>query len=483
MRRNAVALAAGLLAALLGASGLVAALDDGVYRMLDAPRQPLSAPPALVLGIDASDPWPWSNKRLADMIDRLRGAGVRGIALDLPLQAGPAEDPTDDAGLARALLDNRVVLGVALEPQPGNPPRAQLPPVEFAGTARLGHVLLPRDRDGRIRQHLPHQLGDDGVRWPSLPLALAKPGDGGSARAWNTRDHWRISYARDAATPPTLRAAGLMAGRIDASQLHGRWVLVGLTDPSRLARVPGPYGTDALFPVEHQARALVAMLQGDTTRPLPPAVQALLALLLAGGAMAFALGRGRRDWRMPLALCAGLGAALALSAWLLSRQFWFAPGGVVFVLATALLAWTVSAVRQALRARRRVPGLASRARLETALQAVRAAGTPHALLLVDTAGAATGTDGERACRLAQLLRERARRPGDLAAHLGAGRFALLLPGTSPVAARRILEDIREQAPAHDLAPPEGRVHACDGDTCTCTEQLGAVEDAAVQPSS
>jgi CHASE2 domain-containing sensor protein len=483
VRRAAVALAAGLLAALLGASGVAVALDDAIYRRLDAPRQPLSEPPVLVLGIDAGDPWPWPNQRIAGMVERLRGAGVRGIALDLPLQTGPAEDPTGDAGLARALLDNRVVLGVALTPQAGNPPQARLPPVEFASAARLGHVLLPRDRDGRIRQHLPHQLGDDGVRWPSLPLALVKPGDGGDARDWNTRDHWRISYARDAATPPTLRAAGLMAGRIDASQLQGRWVLVGLTDPSRLARIPGPYGTAALFPVEHQARALVAMLQGDINRPLPLAVQALLALLLAGGAMAFGLVRGGRGWRMPLALCAGLGATLALSAWLLGRQSWFAPGGTVVVLAAAVLAWTVLALRQALRARSPAPGLAPRPRLEAALQAVRAKGTPHALLLVGTADANAGGDGDQACVLARLLRERARRPGDLAVHLGAGRFALLLPGTSPAAARRMLEDIREQAAEHDLAPPEGRVHACDGDTCTCAGELGAADGSAMPAAS
>ncbi len=374
------------------------------------------------------------------------------------------------------------MLGVALTPQPGKPPRARVPPVEFAGAARLGHVQLPPDRDGRIRGHLPHQLGDDGVRWPSLPLALVKPGDAGGVRDWNARDHWQISYARDAATPPTLRASELMAGRIDVSQLQGRWVLVGLTDPSKQARLPGPYGSDALYPVEHEARALVAVLQGATTRPVPTAAQVLLALLLAGGTISAGLGHGGRGRRMPLALCAGLAATLALSAWLLGRQLWFAPGGAVVVLAVALLAWAVSAVWRELRARRRVHGLASRAGLEAALHAVGTAGTPHALLRVDTGNAAAGCDEVLACRLAQLLRERARRPGDLAAHLGAGRFALLLPGTPPLAALRILDDIREQAAGPDLTPPDGHVHACDGSPCTCAGTLDAPGRGAAQPS-
>ncbi|MBO9718380.1 MAG: CHASE2 domain-containing protein [Pseudoxanthomonas sp.] len=481
MRRGALVLAAGVLAALLGALGLAAVLDDAVYRALAAPRQPLSAPPAVVLGIDTREPWPWSNVRIAELVERLRNAGVRGVALDLPLQANPG-DPAGDAQLARVLRDNRVVLGVTLAPQPGRPPRAQLPPIDFADAARLGHVLLPRDRDGRIRQHLPHQLGDDGVRWPSLPLALVKPGNGGGARDWNARDRWRINYAGDVATPHTLRASGFMAGHIDVSQLQGRWVLVGVTDPSQQVRVPGPHGSPALYPVEHEARALVAVLQGDTTRPLPLAAQALLALLLAGGALAAGLVRGGRDWRMPLALCAGLVAALALSAWLLTRQLWFAPGGVVAVLVIALLAWATHVLRREVRARRRLPGLASPARLATALDAVRTAGTPHVVLRVDTTGPDAGHDRGDTCLLAGLLRERARRPGDLAVHLGAGRFAMLLPGTPPAAANRLLEEIREQAVARGIPPPGARMHACEGDACTCAGALDATTDDIAQPS-
>ncbi len=95
LRRAVLALAAGVLAVLLGTSGLTAMLDDTVYRMLDAPRQPLSAPPALVLGIDAGDPWPWPSTRITDMIERLRGAGVRGVAWTCP--CSPAREMTRPA--------------------------------------------------------------------------------------------------------------------------------------------------------------------------------------------------------------------------------------------------------------------------------------------------------------------------------------------------------------------------------------------------
>ncbi|WP_372014536.1 CHASE2 domain-containing protein [Pseudoxanthomonas sp. 10H] len=477
LRRWTPALAAGVLAALLGVSGLTAALDDVAHLALSSPRQPLPAPPALVLGIDAATPWPWSNARVADLVERLRGAGVRGVALDLPmdLQASTG-DPAGAARLARAILDNRVVVGVPLATEAGGLPRAQLPPVEFAEAARLGHVLLPRGPDGRIRYHLPHQLTADGVRWPSLPLALAKPG---SAWTGDREGHprWRPGYRRDAAVPPTLRADDLMAGRLDVSRLHGRWVLVGLTDPARQARVPGPFGSAMLYPVEHQARALVALLQGDTRRPLPAAAQVLLSMLLAGAGLALGGGDRARGARMPLALCGAMLASLALAAWLASRQLWFAPGGVLGVLLLALLAWTLLALRRLLREHRPVPGLASRARLDAALAEARRTGAPHTLLLLDG-----GDDRGDACRLAQLLRERARRPGDLAAHLGAGRFVLLLPGTPPAAAGRLLADIREQAIARDLAAPAGHVHACEGAACSCPGTLDVAWPGSPQPA-
>lgn len=471
--RYVLALAAGAFAALLGSLGLAGPLDDVLHRWL-APR---TSPPApgVVLVIDASDPWPWRNGRIADLLDRLRDAGVRGVALDLPIQSGSATDPEGDARLARTLLDNRVVLGVALVPGTAGPPGARMPPVEFAGAARLGHVLLPRDRDGRVRQHLPHVVAADGVRWPSLPLALAQPGNPGGAGRWETADRWRIGYGDDHAAPQTLRAADLMAGRIGASRLHGHWVLVGLADASLQPPLPGPFGTGRLYPVEHEARALVAMLRGSTPRSLPTAAQALLALLLAGVPVLLGLRRDGRGWDAPVALLGGLAAALALSGWLLGRQLWFAPGGTVAVLLAALAGWSLLALRRHLRRRQRMPGLASRGRLDAALHAARAAGTPHSLLLVEV-GSGPARDREQtradASRLAQLMRERARRPGDVAAHLGAGRFALLLPDTPAAAAEHILEDIRRQAAERNASLPlQGRVHGCSGQACDCAGEL------------
>lgn len=473
--RGAFAVAAGALAAVLGGLGAAAGFDDVLFRALAPAGTPAAAAPVVVVGLDGAEPWP--NGRTADLLERLQVAGARGIALDLPLRS-QAADPQGDARLARALLDDRVVLGVALQAGDDGRPRAVMPPVEFADAARLGHARLPLDRDGRVREHLPHVVTADGIRWPSLALALVRSGDAVGAGRMETPGRWRIAYGNGRSPPPrTLHASDVLRGRTGHGLLGDHWVLVGVTDPARQARIRGPHGSPLLYPVEHEARALASLLEGSLATPLPAAAQALLSLLLAGGAMFIGLGGGRRGWRMPVAMLAGIAASLLLAAALLHGQRWFGPGGVVVVLSAVLAGRCAMALRDRLRDRRRLPGLATRGRLASAVHAARADGTPHALLVLEvpvepTTGTPPGHDDSAACRIARLLQARARRPGDLAADLGGGRFALLLPGTSAAAAERILEDIRGQA-GETGAPLRvgGSLHACAGSDCDCLRHL------------
>ena len=469
-RRIVPALGAATVAAVLGGLGLAAPLDDAVQRWLAPRTASPAAAPSLVLLVGPEDPWPWSSARLAGLLDRLRGAGARGVGLDLPLRAGV--DPAGDARLARTLIDNRVALGVPLSAVDATAPQARMPPVEFADAARLGHLLLPRDRDGRIREHLAYVVTADGVRWPSLVQALARPG---SALGGRPADHWRVGALADSAVPPTLPAAGVLDGSVGASQLQGRWILVGLGDPALQPRLRGPSGSPALFPVEHQARALAALLQDSTPRPLPVAMQAMTSILLAGMPVLLGLSGGWRGRGMAVALLAGLALPPALCAWLLGRQFWFAPGGAMAVLGTGLLAWIATVLGSYLRRQRSAPGgLVSRRCLDAALQDARDAGRPHALLLfeLDAAGPAAQAD---VCRLATLLRERARRPGDVAAHLGGGRFALLLPGMPVNAAEQILDQLRGAAALELPGRLEASVHGCRGEGCDCERRLAGAQ--------
>lgn len=473
-RAAALALAAGAAAALAGTLGLALVLDDAAQRGLHAFRHSQPAP-VVVLGIDARDPWPWPSQRLATLLERLRMAGVRGIGLDLPIATEASADATGDARLTRALLEGPVTLGVALEPRPDGTARAQLPPVEFADAARLGHLRLPRDRDGRIRRHLPQVRAEDGIQWPSLARTMADTAGVGLGR--DADAPWQVIDADD--VPPIRSAVGPLEDGVDLQGLQGRWVLIGLADPSRQARLPGPHGSAALFPVQHQARALAALLRSDTPRPLPAAFQALLAMLLAGGATCAGLSGKGPAWRMPMALLAGIGVSLSVSAWLLGRQHWFAPGATVGVLVIGLLAWTAAAVHRQWRARRHLPGLATRHQLQAAVQATGSAGTPHALLVLESSPADARSRGRAdagAQQVADLLRTRARRPEDVAAWLGGSRFALLLHGTSAAAAQGILDQIREQATDRGLAL-RSDMRACATGDCGCQRHLDTAASA------
>ena len=467
-RHLLLALGAGAAAALCGLLGLGRLLDDLALRRLG----PQSAAPVVVLGLDASGPSAWTHERLAELLERLRAAGVRGIGLDLPAALAPSADPVADARLARALIDGPVVLGVNLQPQPGGGLLAQLPAAGFVDATGLGHVWLPFDGDGRIRRHHALAVADDGIAWPSLALALARTdtnADRGGDRG--LPDPWPVAAA---AEPQTLQASALLADRIDPQRLRGQWVLVGPTDPARQARLPGPHGSAALFPVQHQARALADLLVGHTPRPLAPPVHALLAWLLATAAVLAGGSRPGPGWRMPTALLAGILASLAVCAGLLARQWWFAPGASVGVLALALAGWAVAAALRHWHGRRYLPGLASSSQLHAAVAALRANGAPHALLLLQASAAGDARPAAAATcprRFAGVLRTRARRPDDLAAWLGDSRFALLLHGIQAPAAESVREQIREQATAQGLEV-QVDLQACTGqEDCACLRRL------------
>ena len=162
---------------------------------------------------------------------------------------------------------------------PGKAPRARMPPVEFADAARLGHAHLAADRDGRVRQHLSYVLAVDGVRWPSLPQVLVQPGNraGGGARAL---ERWRIGLA-GGLPPPTLPASGVLDGRLGASQLHGRWILVGVTASGKLPKTVSVRNSAsvAFWTPVSMARVMRSRAPRPSSRPIisPNAMAAMLS--------------------------------------------------------------------------------------------------------------------------------------------------------------------------------------------------------------
>lgn len=468
--RALLALAVGLGAAALTTSHLPAVLDDAWLAWIAARHDPPARTPVLVMGIDdaslqALGPWPWPRDRIATALERLQAAGARAVALDLPLERADAAAPEADARLARRLPGSRTVLGMALEEDGRGGLRARLPAPEFAEATHLGHVLLEQDSDGRVRLHRPLSTSADGLHWPSLAAALH--GVGGSPPL-PTEEPWRIPALTGAAGPGYHSFADLAGGRIAETELRGRWILLGLAAPALVQAVPGPQGSGRLFPVQHQALALAAWLQGAAARPLAMPFQATLAFVLAAGAALGGmggLGHGRGG-RMPAAFAIGVLATLGLSAVLLFRQWWFAPSGTVLALAGMLVLWLLARLRRRLRARRRLPGLVGPGRLRRAV----AAAPTHVLLTIELADAGEGHAPAELHQVATLLRQRARRPGDLVARTGPGRFAVLLPDTGIETAARLLEELCEDARGAGL-PLQAQVHACGHGGCRCAEWL------------
>lgn len=280
----ALVLGASLAVAAALATGLPSALDlparDALLRLLPA----RAAADVAVVAIDeaalaAAGPWPWPRARLAALVDAVRAAGARGVALDL-LLVEPAEG--DDL-LAASLARLPAALGAGLDARSG----WVLPAPALRGAARLAQVSFDVDHDGVVRRFsAAKQRG--GLSLPALPVAaaaLAAPGRAVPAG--------RVLVPDFRARPegvPVVGASELLAEK-DAGALRGRVVLLGATAAGLGDRYVSSGGAAGLPEpgVLVQAAATSCLLSGGLLRPAPP----LLSGLLAGG-LAFALLRAAR---------------------------------------------------------------------------------------------------------------------------------------------------------------------------------------------
>ncbi len=276
-----------------------------------------------VVGIDQQSlerigPWPWPRRVQARLIDRLATAGAQVIGYDV-LLAGPSpDDPAGDRALEAAVARaGNVVLPVAAEPPAAGQPPVELLPFgrlpELAGA--LGHAHLRADADGRLRR-LQLAAGIGEAHWPAFALAVKRqvrprgtvPAtfreedpprtflgwvEDGEALVPIGTDRWRLRH---------YSALDILEGE-PAVSLAGSVVLVGVTAQGLVAPVrlgPGA-GRNAAPPIEFQALAVEALLQGRTIAPFR--WPGLAAAILAGCAfLPWLLIGWRRPARAPPAL-------------------------------------------------------------------------------------------------------------------------------------------------------------------------------------
>jgi diguanylate cyclase (GGDEF)-like protein len=291
----------------------------------------------------------------------------------------------------------------------------------------------------------------------------------------------RVPYADPADGFQHVSYADVLKGRVAASRLRGRWILVGATAPAigQQLQIPGRHAPDSGLPaVDYQANVLNMLLRGDAIGPLGLPAQLLLSILLVvAPLLLFGLRGLRRIWQ-PIAVAAAL--ALLLSFLLLRfGDTWFPPMPVLAVLAVGASFWLLRLLQRTRHEAQSDPltGLPNRIRfdgeLEQALRQAQRSGQPLSLLLLDVDHFRRLNDnlgqhaGDEVLRiLSTILRGRARRPRDLVARLGSDQFAVLLPETTPQSAAAIATTIHV-----DLANLATRP-ACPDSTPPFTASIG-----------
>lgn len=315
-----------------------------------APAQP----PAGVLVFDIDDAslqrlqprlgaWPYRRDVYALLIDALRRAGARAVALDLLL----LDTAEGDAQLAREIAapGAPVLLAAAGVGEPELPvgnakavrwPQLMLPRAPLPRTQGLGIVSLPLDRDGRLRHlWLHHRSGP--TELPSLPLALLKRLD---PEREAPPEQALIAFAREpVAEARSLPFAELLLavldGRDEAEALRatrGQVVLIGSS--ALLAdRVMTPNGQWRGLTVLAQSYA--ALRDGRWLRGAGGAPLLLLFGLLPS---LWALWRGSTQPRLATLWVLGAALALPLLCALLARaQIWIDPSPAFAALGAGLL--------------------------------------------------------------------------------------------------------------------------------------------------
>nr|WP_283254653.1 CHASE2 domain-containing protein [Luteimonas galliterrae] len=479
----------------LTASALTWRFDMWFYDLLLAHSGQVADDSIVMVVIDdeslsALGRWPWPRGIHADLLERLRESGARGVAMDVSFSERDIADPVGDASLAKAIRRNgKVVLPVMVEPsQPDGVLIEVLPLTELAqAAAGLGHVEVDVDPDGVARQAYLH-AGLGNAQWPVLALALfdQAPGAGGrgalpglrnpdktpaSPYLWVRDHHVMIPYVADDDGFQRVSYLDVLRGTAPASLLRDRWLLIGVTAPGIGDTLLTPVAsTDTrISGVEYQANLLNMLVRGNAIAPLPLAWQLPIAIaLVLLPLLLHARIEARRTWL--LALGAG-GTILVLSAVLLYYgRHWFPPMATLATLLLCLALWAVNRLQHSQRLAHSdaLTRLSNRRMFDVMLArelgAARRGNRPLSLLLIDvdhfkhyndTYGHQAGDDALR--RIAQAISGRARRPRDVPARYGGDELAVILPETTAHAAQAIADHIVRDVRGLAIARNESEV--------------------------
>ena len=292
-----------------------------------------------VVGVDAKSfqdinrIWPFPRRYEARVIDRLRSAGARVIAMDIQFTT-PAPNPADDQALAQSILNaGNVVLTTAWVNAQGHSDILGGDQVLRELHATWGISSVKPDGDGVYRR-LYYSLS--GVRTFALAAAARALGHTIGRSYFPPGAGTPIDFAGPPHTIPTYSFSDVYSGHFPANAFRGRVVVVGETDPTGGDVHPtGASRTEQMAGPEIQASAISTVLRRF---PLKNARGWLDMLLIVALGMVVPLANLRlRSWRV------GLLAPVIALAYVVGSQIAF-DDGLIIVFVYPLMAILLATV-------------------------------------------------------------------------------------------------------------------------------------------
>jgi adenylate cyclase len=311
--RQTAFLAVGLLSAALALLAYATEAFEGIELDIVDARfavRGTEGPPRDIVVVEVDDVtldeldtrWPFPRTYHADLIDRLRRAGAMTIAYDIQFTE-PTRARQDNALIeAVARARGRVVLATTEANRRGGTNVFGGDEVLRAIGARAGNTSLDPDTGGVLRR-----VAYEVDRLQSFPIVTAEVSSGQTIDRSELPDEDRfwIDYAGPPGTVPSYSFSRVLDGKVPASKLEDRIVVIGASAPRLQDLHQTPFSKGKPMPgAEVLANAIATVEEGfplkDSSRLLDVLLIALLGLVAPAAslrmrplpALAVALGFG-----------------------------------------------------------------------------------------------------------------------------------------------------------------------------------------------